>query len=124
MMNRSRSGIKPLVTRSTGQIWTVVSLVEERVSCSIHSSEYHAYREAVSQFESVELGATREDPELKALLEAANTRGDYREVRKYIKDKACQIRLIQLAEHTVSDSHQVRAPKLAHSQVGTSALVL
>jgi hypothetical protein len=119
-MNRSRSSVKPSVT---GPIWTVVSLVRERISCTIHSSEYHAYREAVSRFESVELGSTGKDPDLKALLEAANASDDYQRVRKYIEDKACQIRLIQLAEHTMSDlnSRQLSAPRLARSRVRRSA---
>ena len=118
MMNRRNSGTRSLLDDSTIQIWTVVTLVDDRISCTVHSSEYHAYREAVSRFESVELGGDREDPELHFLLDAATTRGDYHEVRKYIEAKACRLHLMQLAEHDVNDlgCHQLRAPQLAQSR--------
>lgn len=101
-MKMARTGRTFPQTRSTAQIWTVVSLVEERIFCSVHPSEYHAYCEAVSRFESVELGARRRDSELKALLEVANSCGDYQAVRQYIADKSSQMRLLQLAEHLPS----------------------
>jgi hypothetical protein len=88
--------------RCKAKIWTVISVVDERIFCSVHHSEHQAYREAVAQFESVESGAARADSHLKALLEVANGRGDYHEVRRYIADNASQIRMIQLAEHTPS----------------------
>ena len=87
---------------STTKICTVISVVDDRIFCSVHHSEHQAYREAVAQFESVELGAARSDSRLKALLEVANGHGDYHEVRRYIADNASKIRMIQLAEHTPS----------------------
>jgi hypothetical protein len=118
MINRRERGIKPFLTGSSVQIWTVVSSVQDRVSCSIHPSEYQAYREAVSRFESAELGDAGEDPELKNLLEAANACGDYREVRKYIAANSCRMHLMQLAEHSVNDlsGYLVRAPQLAQNR--------
>jgi hypothetical protein len=96
----------------------LVTLADNRLSCTIHSSEYHAYREAVSRFECAELGGRREDAELHFLLEAATTRGDYHEVRKYIKANSCRLHLMQLTEHDVNDlgCHQLRAPQLAQSR--------
>ena len=118
MINRRNSGTCSLLTGSTIQIWTLVTLVDDRISCTIHSSEYHAYREAVSRFESAELGGHREDPELHFLLDAATTRGDYHEVRKYIEANSCRLHLMQLAEHDVNDlgCHQLRAPQLAQNR--------
>lgn len=118
MINRRNSGTRSLLDGSTVQIWTLVTLVEDRISCTIHSSEYQAYCEAVSRFESVELGGHREDPELRILLDTATTRGDYHEVRKYIEAKSCRLHLMQLAEHDVNDlgCHQLRAPQLAQSR--------
>lgn len=117
MINRRNSGIRSLLTGSTLQIWTLVTLVDDRICCTIHSSEYLAYREAVSRFDSVELGDHREDPELHFLLEAATTRDDYHEVRKYIEANSCRLHLMQLAEHDVNDldCHQLRAPQLAQA---------
>ena len=89
-------------------------VVEDRVSCTIHSSEYQAYHEAVSQFQSTEVGDTRKDPVLKGLLAVANTCGDYQEVREYIAANSRRMQLMQLSEHSVNDlSHEVRAPRLA-----------
>jgi hypothetical protein len=118
MINRRNSSIGSFLTGSAVQIWTLVTLADNRLSCTIHSSEYHAYREAVSRFESAELGGRREDPELHLLLEAATTRGDYHEVRKYIEANSCRLHLMQLTEHDVNDlgSHQLRAPQLAQSR--------
>jgi hypothetical protein len=118
MINRRNSDICSLLTGSTVQIWTLVTVADDRISCTIHSSEYHAYREAVSRFESAELGGHREDPELHFLLDAATTRGDYHEVRKYIEANSCRLHLMQLAEHDVNDlgCHQLRAPQLAQSR--------
>jgi hypothetical protein len=95
----------------TAQIWTVVSLVDDRICCTIHSSEHLAYREAVSRFESAELGGRCKDTQLSFLLEAATTSGDYQEVRKYIQEKSCRLHLLQLAEHDVTSlsGYQVRA---------------
>jgi hypothetical protein len=118
MINKRRSRINRSLTSSGVYMWTVVSLVGDRISCSIHSSEYHAYREAVSRFETAELDTNSEDRELQILLEAANTCGHYQRVRKYIEDKACHLRLLQLAEHDVKNLHgyQVKEPRLARNR--------
>jgi hypothetical protein len=117
MTNRNLRRIDSSLTSSAAHIWTVVTLVGDRISCSIHSSEYHAYREAAARFETAELDINSEDRELQILLEAANTCGDYEQVRKYIKDKACHLRLLQLAEHDVNvlNDYQVRAPQLTQN---------
>ena len=98
----------------TVHIWTVVSLVEDRMYCSIHSSEYHAYREAVSRFESVELETASLDQTLEGLLETAHIGGDYKEVRSYIEKWACKLYRLQIAEHDVNsiDAYRVKAPNL------------
>jgi hypothetical protein len=117
MINKQGSRIVRRPVSSAVHIWTVVSLVGDRISCSTHSSEYHAYREAVSRFEAAELDTNSEDRELRILLEAANTCGDYQGVRKYIEDNACQLRLLQLAEHNVNDipGYPVSAPQLTQN---------
>lgn len=122
MINRRNSDLCSLLAGSILQIWTLVTLVDDRISCTIHSSEYHAYCEAVSRFEAAELGGHREAPELRLLLEAATTRGDYHEVRKYIEANSCRLHLMQLAEHDVDDlgCHQLRAPQLAQSRHSVS----
>ena len=84
------------------KIWTVISVVDERIFCSLHHSEHQAYREACSPIRIRGIGAARSDSRLKALLEVANGHGDYHEVRRYIADNASKIRMIQLAEHTPS----------------------
>lgn len=101
-MKRGRNSSNRSIARSTAKIWTVISIVGEHISCTVHHSEHQAYCEAVSQFESVELGAARADSQLNALLEVANVHGDYQEIRRYIADNASQLRMIQLAEHTPS----------------------
>jgi hypothetical protein len=117
MINSRNSGIGSLLTGSAVQIWTLVTLADDRISCTIHSSEYHAYREAVSRFESAEHDGRREDPQLHFLLEDATTRGDYHEVRKYIEANSCRLHLMQLGEHDVNDLgfHPLRAPQLVQS---------
>lgn len=80
-------------------IWTVVSVVDEKVSCSLHPSEYHAHRELVLRFESVELDPYRQSSELRRLLNAAVECDNYERVRAYIKDNARRLDQLQLAEH-------------------------
>jgi hypothetical protein len=105
-------------TGSTLQIWTLVSLVQDKVSCSIHPSEYHAHHEAIVQFESAELGHTRRDPILRVLLEVSSACDDYQDVRDYIATNSRRTHLMQLTEHTVNDlsGYQVRAPWLGISR--------
>jgi hypothetical protein len=81
------------------RIWTVVSVVDEKVSCSLHPSEYLAHRELVLRFESVELDACRKSSQLRLLLNRAVKCGNYEPVRAYIKDKARRLDQLQLAEH-------------------------
>lgn len=85
-------------------IWTVVSLVEDRICSSIHLSEYHAYSEAVSRFETAEPYSDVQILELQRLLKTSHARGDYHPVRQYIKDNACKLHLLQFAEHDVDTS--------------------
>ena len=115
MIDTRTRGREHLSNGSAMQLWTVVSVVEDCVSCTIHSSEYQAYYEAVSQFESAEVGDTRRDLVLKGLLAVANTCGDYQEVRAYIAANSRRMQLMQLSEHCVNDisSYKVRAPRLA-----------
>lgn len=90
--------------RSLGQpthIWTVVSVVDEKVSCSLHPSEYHAHRELVLRFESVELDSCRKSSDLRHLFNLAVERGNYEPVRAFIKDNARRLDQLQLAEHRV-----------------------
>jgi hypothetical protein len=82
-------------------VWTVVSVVDEKVSCSLHPSEYHAHRELVLRFESIELDPCRKSSELRRLLNMAFERGNYEPVRAYIKDNASRLDQLQLAEHPV-----------------------
>ena len=116
MKNRKLSRKDRLRASSAGAMWTVVSVVGDRISCSIHSTEYHAYREALSRLQTAESNATDENHELPMLLEAAKTRGDYQQVRNYIERKACNLRLLQLAEHDVNDpsGSQLRVPQVIH----------
>jgi hypothetical protein len=115
MINRRRNRITSSSSSSALHIWTVVSLVGDRIYSSIHSSEHDAYREAVSCFEAVELDNASEDRELRIILAGASRRGDYQPVRKYIQENACQLRSLQLAEHEVNDlnAYQVKVPQLA-----------
>ena len=89
------------------QIWTVVTIAQDRLSCSIHSSERAAYGEAVSRFEVAEFGAAQKDPMLRTLLAAAHDRNEYERVRKYIELNSRRMNVMQLAEHTVSDSPHI-----------------
>jgi hypothetical protein len=116
MISRDTRSRTTFPTGSAVQIWTLVSVVQDKVSCSIHPSEYHAYHEAMLQFESVELGHTRRDPVLKVLLEVASACDDYQGVRDYIVANSRRMHLMQLTEHSVNDlsGYQVRAPRLAH----------
>jgi hypothetical protein len=119
MVNTRTGGIHSHLTGLRAQLWTVVSLVEDRICCTIHSSEDLAYREAVSRFEVAELAGPGKDPELGFILEAATARGDYQQVRKYIEDNSCRLHLMQLAEHDVNDlsCYPVRAPQLTQHQL-------
>lgn len=94
------------------QIWTVVTLVEGEIACSIRASEHDAYCEAVSRFECAELGNMQTDPDLRLLLRAAKLYGDYQKVHQYIENSASKIQIIQLAEHSVHDfyDYEVRMP--------------
>jgi hypothetical protein len=101
------------------QIWTVVSLVDGQMFCSVHASEHDAYCEAVSRFESVELDDKSSDLELRLLLRSAKLYGDYRKVHRYIEREASRIQLIQLAEHSVYDlcDYEVRMPNVTITQL-------
>jgi hypothetical protein len=96
-MNDAR--LKSTLRNKPTHIWTVVSVVDEKVSCSLHPSEYHAHRELVSRFESVELEPDRKSSELRRLLNGAVECGNYEQVRAYIKDNARRLDQLQLAEH-------------------------
>lgn len=98
-MKNARSKRRPLGQPT--HVWTVVSVVDEKVSCSLHPSEYHAHRELVLRFESVELDSCRRSSELRHLLNMAVERGNYEPVRAYIKDNARRLDQLQLAEHPV-----------------------
>ena len=93
-------------------IWTVVSLVGNQVSSSIHPSEYHAYSEAVERFEAAELGSAKQDRELRAILHASAKRGDYQQVHQYIEANASHLRVLQLAQH---DTHVLSGYKVVAS---------
>lgn len=80
-------------------IWTVISVVDEKVSCSLHPSEYHAHRELVLRFESVELESRKRSSKLRRLFNNAVEAGNYEPVRAYIKDNARRLDQLQLAEH-------------------------
>jgi hypothetical protein len=88
-----------LSAASAIQLWTVVTLVGERMSCTIHPSEDHAYREAVARVEYAEPNRTRRNRRLRVLLNTAASSGDYRMVREYIKRHSQKIHLMQLAKH-------------------------
>jgi hypothetical protein len=96
-MNNIRSKNSPLGQPT--HIWTVVSVVDEKVFCSLHPSEYHAHHELVLRFESVELGHRRISSELRKLFNVAVERGNYEPVRVYIKDNAHRLDQLQLTEH-------------------------
>jgi hypothetical protein len=100
------------------QIWTVVTLVEGKIACSIHASEHDAYCEAVSRFEGAELAKMQRDPELRLLLRAAKLYGDYQKVHQHIENIASKIQMIQLAEHSVHDfyDYEVRMQSLTLRQ--------
>lgn len=102
MKNRKLNRKDGLRTSSVGTMWTVVSVVDDRIYCSIHPTEYHAYREALTRLQSAELNATDDNHELPMFLEAAKTSRDYQQIRNYIERKACNLRLLQLAEHDVT----------------------
>jgi hypothetical protein len=106
------------------QIWTIVTLVEEKIACSIHASEHDAYCEAVSRFESAELGEMQTDPELRLLLRAAKLYGDYQKIHLHIENSASHIQLIQIAEHSVHDlyDYEVRIPSFTLRQPTRPAL--
>jgi hypothetical protein len=112
MKRDTTRNIKAVPVSSNINLWTVVSVVDDRISCSIHRSEDEAYREAVSRFESIESGGA--NSRLNSVLAAASRLGHYQEVRKYIENNACRISLMQLAEHSMDDlpSHRVRLPNL------------
>lgn len=85
------------------RIWTVVTLTDDRISCSIHLSEYQAYREVVARFEYAELDEKSHVTTLAAILATASIKGDYQLVRQYIQDNARRLCLLQIAEHEISD---------------------
>jgi hypothetical protein len=74
MRNDVSLSINSLPSCSAIHTRTVVSLAEGRISCSVHTSEYQAYCEAVSRFEFAELGAAQEDTVSNSLL-AVRVRG-------------------------------------------------
>jgi hypothetical protein len=84
------------------QIWTVVSVVEDSISSSIHLSECDAYSAAVTRFEAADLLSSKQDRELRTLLQASIKRGDYQQVRQYIAAKSRHLRLLQLTEHDIN----------------------
>jgi hypothetical protein len=84
------------------QIWTLVSVVEDSISSSIHLSECDAYSAAVARFEAADLMPSRQDRELRTLLQSSIKRGDYQDVRQYIAAKSCHLRLLQLTEHHIN----------------------
>lgn len=89
------------ITAGSGRLWTVVTLIDGRIQCTIHPSEYHAYREAVVRFEYAETPGMSQNRDLEALLESATIGGGYGKVRKYIEANASQISLLQISEHDV-----------------------
>jgi hypothetical protein len=117
MRNNTSLSIIAFPAGSAIHVWTVGSLAEDRISCSVHTSESEGDCEAVSRFEFAESGTAQEDTALNSLLTAASTRAEYHEVRKYIENSACRMSLMQLAEHNVNDLHgyQVRTPRLAQA---------
>jgi hypothetical protein len=102
MMTKNDSDLMHLHDGST-RLWTVITVIDGRISCSIHPSEYHAYREAVSRFEYAEPAAKNNNRILQTILEAATICGDYQPVRKYIEANASKLCLMQLAEHDISN---------------------
>jgi hypothetical protein len=52
MMNKSQ------LSASAMQLSTVITVVGERMSCTIHPSEHHAYQEAVARFEYAKPNST------------------------------------------------------------------
>ena len=124
MKRDNTRSIKSIPAISNFTVWTVVSLVDDRISSSIHASEHEAYCEAVSRYKSAELRSA--NAVLISLVETASRCGDYQEVRKYIENNACRISMMQLAEHNMNDlnGYQVRTPRLAQAnlQVALGAL--
>jgi hypothetical protein len=100
---KRNSKAKRLNSRSPVRLWTVVTVVDGHISCSVHRSEYQAYREAVSRFIYTEPDSIYKCHALGGLLEAAARRGDFQSVRQYITAHACKVYLMQLAEHDVSN---------------------
>lgn len=100
MMTKNTPNLRRITAGST-RLWTVVTLVDGRIGCTIHPSERHAYREAVVRFEYAESQGTIQSRDLQALLESATNSGDYGKVRKYIEANASQISLLQITEHDI-----------------------
>jgi hypothetical protein len=76
-------------------------MVDEKVSCSLHPSEYQAHHELVLRFESFELDHCRKSSQLRLLLNRAVKCGNYEPVRAYIKDNARRLDQLQIAEHSL-----------------------
>ena len=80
-------------------LWTVVSLVDEEVTCSIHSSEFNAYLELAQRFERYESTVKQPDRVLRELVATGRKVGDFSQVRQYLRIKSTKMSSIQIAEH-------------------------
>lgn len=111
--NTSHSRAAKVSNRLSRHIWTVISLVGDRITSSVHSSEYHAYSEAVARFEAAELSTSESNQELRRILRISAKCGDYQRVRQYIGKRACHLRSLQIAEHDInaSSGYRVKAPR-------------
>ena len=103
-MRKEHACIEAAPFGQPAQIWTVISVIDEKIDCSIHASEYQAHCELVSRFESLEVSPAREAPELKLLLRTARECGNYELVRAYIRTNARRMDRLQLAEHYLSSA--------------------
>jgi hypothetical protein len=102
-MNNKRPNRTAFSSSSSGmQIWTLVSVVEDSISSSIHLSECDAYSAAVARFEAADLLSSKQDRELRTLLQSSIKRGDYQQVRQYIAAKSRHLRLLQLTQHDIN----------------------